>query len=550
MNVIESIQNELLSFIKHYFTLTKIPESLVIDLNTDENKSQFGDLNCNAALILAPELKKNPREIAQEIAQNFSHPYIDSMEVAGPGFLNIFLTNQAYKTLAQNIFIDKTSFFQPGNTIRIPQDYSLEFVSANPTGPLHLGHGRGGIIGDVLGNILRFLKNHVTKEYYINDAGAQMQKLGRSFKIRCQQELGQRIEMPEDSYHGIYLVDLAHECVKEFGPSILEKDDSFFISYAKQHLLAHIRHTLEEYGIFFDVWFSEKTLHEDSSITKAIDILEQKGYTYKDEGALWFKSTEFGDDKDRVLRKANGQLTYVAADIAYMLNKFERGATKLIMVLGQDHHSYVQRLKGILEALGRNPDDLTVILYQLVTLKEQGKQLRMSKRAGKMVTLRDIIETVGKDVARFFYLNKKADAHLDFDIDLALKHTDENPVYYIQYAYVRTKSILQNAQSKSAFADYTATDLEHIGPDEYMIIKKILSLKSLLKDIGHNYQTHLLAHYTFELAQAFHKYYSKYRIIDPENIQQSRARLALTQIIKETFELCLSLLGISKPEKM
>ncbi len=402
----------------------------------------------------------------------------------------------------------------------------------------------------MLGNVLKFLGHKVTKEFYINDAGAQIKKLGMSLKIRCQQLLGQDVALPEEAYHGEYLIDVAKECIKTHGQSVLDKPDDFFAGYAKEILLKEIQQTLKNYGIQFDVWFSEKTLHDSGAITEELKKLAASNNTYEKDGAVWFKSTDYGDDKDRVLRKSDGELTYVAADIAYLDNKVQRGFDHLIMVLGQDHHSYVSRLKGILQAMGRNPDMLDVILYQLVSIKESGVAVRMSKRTGKFVTLNDIIEAVGTDVARFFYLNRKADAHLEFDVELALKKTDENPVYYIQYAYVRTCSILEKAKETPELSDLTEDDLQGITETDAALIKKIISLKELLNGIGKNYQTHLLTYYLLELAHTFHRYYNDNRVIEPANPAQSKARLLLIKQLKDTFGLSLDLLGISKPEKM
>jgi arginyl-tRNA synthetase len=550
MNKLDIVSQALGEHLIYLFNLT--PEHLkqiTYHLNSDEAKASFGDINSNAALVLAKSLHRQPIKIAQAIITSFKHPLVDRIEVASPGFLNLFLTQDAFKALAQELYHQPTAFFK--SEPHIPKKrYSLEFVSANPTGPLHLGHGRGGIIGDVLSNVLRFLGHTVTKEFYINDAGTQIKKLGLSLAIRCQQLLGQDIELPEDGYHGNYLIELAKQCIAEQGSHVLEKPESFFAQYAKEALLKQIKQTLATYGIHFDVWFSEKTLHDSGAITRELQELTAHGYTYEQDDALWFKSTTFGDDKDRVVRKANGELTYVAADIAYLENKIQRGFDHLIMVLGQDHHSYVTRLKGILQAMGHDPEQLDVILYQLVALKEGGEQLRMSKRAGRLIILEDIIDTVGTDVARFFYLNRKADAHLDFDIELALKKTEENPVYYIQYAYVRLLSILAKSQEHSELASINSHDTEHLTAPEYLLLKKISALKELLTTIGTTYQTHILAYYLFDLAQSFHRYYNKNRVIDLDHPKQSRARLVVVTILKNTFECVLDLLGLTKPEKM
>lgn len=546
-NIIEAISHDLLSHIQHKFSLEKANlKNIEITLNTDSSKQQFGDLTTNAAMMLAKVVGKNPREIAQTIL-DFKHKYIEKLEIAGPGFINLFLTPSGLQELAKQIYLEKDKYFKiQSEVLKI----DCEFVSANPTGPLHLGHGRGAIIGDVLGNISRFLGNNFTKEFYINDAGSQIQKLGNSFKIRCEQELGADAQIPEDGYHGLYLVDLAKQALEKYGKEILNNSPSWFCQYAKEHMLKNIDKTLGDYGVYFDVWFSEKTLHDSGAIENAINKLKNNGYIYESEGALWFKSTVFGDDKDRVLKKNTGEYTYAAADVAYAENKFKRGFDKLIIILGQDHHSYLQRLKGITQALGYNPDNYDVILYQLVTLKESGAVLRMSKRAGRGITLQDVIDEVGKDVARFFYLNRKADAHLEFDIDLALKHSDENPVYYIQYAYVRTNSILEKANNLDDLKDISEKDLENIKSAESILIKKIAHLKSVLTSIASTYQTHQLTYYCLDLAQAFHGYYNLNRVIDENNIQESRARLALVKLVNENLKRCFDLLGIDAPAKM
>ena len=486
MNPIAHIQTAFSSYLQKTFSINEqLAQTCNFNLNVDAARQEFGDLNSNAAMVLAKELKKdsiaarpervegnvrpplkwfdelttsgraNPRTIAQEIIDTFKHPYITKLEIAGPGFINAWLAPKAFHDLAVELISKKEAFFA------LEQDapkhrYDLEFVSANPTGPLHLGHGRGAIIGDVLGNILKFLGHSATKEFYINDAGNQIAKLGQSFKVRCQQELGINAELPEEGYRGEYLVELAKQCISEHGKEVVQQPDEFFATYAKEHLLEKIKQTLEQYGVHFDVWFSEKTLHESGDIDRAIKLLQEHNFIYEHEGALWFASTKFGDDKDRVVRKSSGEWTYAAADIALMLNKVKRGFDHLVMILGHDHHSYAVRLQGIKQALGLDRIDLAVILYQLVTMKASGQLVQMSKRAGTMVTLRDVIDEVGKDVARFFYLNRKADAQLEFDLDLALKKTEENPVYYVQYAYVRTGSILEKAAQEK--------DLGNINP--------------------------------------------------------------------------------------
>jgi len=548
MNIIDQISKEFNEFLIQTFNVDhQLIDTFNFDLNIDPAKHEFGDINANCAMMLARQQKANPREIATQIKDNFIHAHVEKIEVAGPGFLNIFLTNGAYQKLTEQLFEQKENFFKPDNLKK--KNFNIEFVSANPTGPLHFGHGRGGIIGDVLGNILTFLGHSVTKEFYINDAGSQIQKLGKSFKIRCQQVVGLEKKLPEDAYHGQYLLDLAKDALEQYGKDVLQKEEIFFQDYAKEKLLNQVKITLASYGITFDEYFSEKSLHNAGLVQKALAFLDSHDHLFEKEGAVWFKSTAFGDDKDRVIKKSSGELTYVSSDIAYMVNKNKRGFDHLIMILGHDHHSYAVRLEGLRQALELGIP-LDVILYQLVKMKESGELVRMSKRTGKIITLDDIIATVGKDVARFFYLNRKADAQLEFDLDLAMKKTEENPVYYVQYAYVRTKSILEKAKFEEYLTEVDEGDAKYINQPEHFLLKKIVSLKQILQNIEWNFQTHILAYYLIELANAFHKYYSKNRVIDPASPTVSRGRLLLIAELKNTFELCLDLLGISKPERM
>lgn len=551
MNSIEQIQQAFVTHVKT--TLALDDESLLqqcqLLLNLDEAKQEFGNLSTSIAMILARPLKRNPREIAERIIENFVHPLVKRIEIAGPGFINLYVVEQTFSLLAQELFEQKESFFKL-DKLEKKYNYSLEFVSANPTGPLHVGHGRGGIIGDVLGNVLRFVGHTVTKEFYINDAGVQMHKLGESFKIRCFQAAGKHAVMIEDGYHGEYLLDLARQCLREQGEEVLARPESFFVDYAKHAMLEAVKQTLNDYGIHYDVWFSEKTLHESGAIETALAVLQKKDLLFESDGAIWFKTTAFGDDKDRVVKKFTGEYTYVAADIAYLGNKIERGANNLIFVLGHDHHSYVARLNAVKNGLGFGNIPLDVILYQLVKITESGQLVRMSKRAGNMVMLRDIIDAVGKDVARFFYLNRKADAQLEFDLELALKKTEENPVYYVQYAYVRTGSILAKALTDSGFDAIVADDAQYVGMEEAYILKKIVFLKTLINDIATNHQTHLLTYYVLELAHIFHRYYSNVRVIDLTNKNKSSARLLVIIIVRETIATVLKVLGISCPDKM
>lgn len=549
MNVLHSIHQTFLDAIATLAVPAPQLPSFTFELNVDENKQQFGDITSNAAMVVAKTLGKSPREVAGHLIAHFKNEYIEKVEIAGPGFLNFFLTHDAFNTLVKDLTTHGDAFFTLDGTVP-RKKFNIEFVSANPTGPLHLGSGRGGIIGDVLSNVVAFIGHTAVREYYINDAGSQITKLGQSLKVRCQELTGLAAQLPEDGYAGTYMIDLAQQCINEYGVAVIGESDAFFATYATQHLLSMIKNTLTQYGITYDCWFSEKTLHEDGSIQRTLQLLHDRGHLFEHEGALWFRATTFGDDKDRVMRKASGEYTYVAADAAYLKNKADRGFDTIIMVLGHDHHGYVERLQGLRKALGYDNVKLDVILNQLVKMKLEGEQVKMSKRAGTIVTLSDVIETVGQDVARFFYLNKKADAQLEFDLDLALKKTEENPVFYIQYAFVRIVSIIAKAQHNPALENIGIQDAANLSTQERFLIKKIVSLKQLLVDISLHYQTHLVAHYAIDLATAFHRYYAAHRVIDPNNIPQTRARLLMIRTVGNTLSTVFKLLKISQPTSM
>lgn len=561
MNLISHIKNLLCVIIQDLYAISvlSIP-GLDVTINDNGNQS-FGDMSTNAAMVVAKHAKQNPRVIALQIQAKLleqGEGVIEAVDIAGPGFLNITISQNAWGKVVSALFNNMHGYFKLTADEKKLR-YLIEFVSANPTGPVHLGAGRNGIIGDVLAKTLTFLGHSVDKEYYINDAGSQIGLLGRSLQARCLSLLGQETEVPEGGYVGEYIMELAELCVKEHGKDLINKSEAFFSDYAKTMLLVQIKKTLQEYGIEFDTWFSEQTLHEGGQIEKIFESLKAKEMAYEQDGALWFKSTEFGDDKDRVLRKTSGEVTYIAPDIAYHKNKFDRGYDRLIDILGQDHHGYIKRLKATMEALGYPADHLDVILYQLVSIKIDDEFVKMSKRAGTFTKLQDILDTVGPDVARFFYLNRKADAHLEFDLTTALKKTDENPVFYLQYAYVRASSLIVKAGNDSIFADYVSllqqnkldeTVLFGLGENEYNVVKKILSFHSLIRAVSQSYQTHLLAYYALELAHTFHNYYANNRIINSDEVQTTKVRLLMTILVKDALKMCLNLLGVSCPEKM
>jgi arginyl-tRNA synthetase len=535
-------------------------------LNIDKDSSH-GDISTTVALQLAKLTKKSPRAIAQELQTFFTsnseadavlREILTTCTIAGPGFLNFTFSDAAWKQFSCDLLTEGSDFFKSTNLPKLK--VLVEFVSANPTGPLHLAHGRNAIIGDVLCSILTFLGHDVTREFYINDAGNQVNKLGASLKIRYLNCLGIEGEIPEGCYSGLYLKDAAENLFKEVGDSKKDENDAFFSAYAIDAMLKLIKKNLAEYGVTFDHWTSEKSIHQSGAVEKVVAELTARGMTYEAEGALWLRSTDFGDDKDRVLRKQDGALTYLAPDTAYYNYLLSQGYDKLVNVLGQDHHGYATSRNASLKALGLDTSKLTCLLYQLVLMKKNDVYVRMSKRAGAFEQLSDIIQTVGRDVARYFYLNRKADAHLELDLEQALKQNDENPVYYIHYAYVRTESLLAKAREAmpelAGFIDEqlagntSSATLTTFPKTAESLIKKILSLKDLLEVIGNNNQTHMLAYYTYELASLFHNFYAHTRIIVADDVAATRDAIVIVCIVRRTLQLCLDLLGLSKPKSM
>lgn len=550
-----------------HFSLTPEQVQPITFQLTDEKEAKMGDIASNAALMLTRILKKNPRRIAEEIISACQKSpelseYIEKIDIAGPGFLNFTLKKNFWNLLLGQLNTPHNFFTHDyrasGKSL---QKYLIEFVSANPTGPMHLGHGRNAILGDILARVLRYVGHTVDTEFYINDAGSQIGKLGISLKARILQVLdpenshhSSEFEMPEGGYHGEYITDLARELCKHENleyQAAQEKSSEYYAQYALEKMLELQKRDLLDYGVSIQNWFSEKSLYqknldhpeEQSPIDRVLKILEEKQLVYREDGALWFKATEFGDDKDRVLQKADGSYTYITPDIAYHAHKFDRGYDHIIDILGQDHHGYVLRLKGTMEALGYNSKKLDVILYQLVSLTENDVAVKMSKRAGTFTTVRDIIQTIGKDAARFFYLNKKADAHLEIDLSVALKQSNENPVYYLQYAYVRTGALLKKAEAAGLSIPDSLDNLD-FNFDEILVIKKMAQLRSVLSGIAETYQTHLLAFYALELAHVFHRFYTNNIIIDKSNKEQSERRLALTHAVREVLGLIHELLGL------
>jgi arginyl-tRNA synthetase len=533
------------------------PGSLAIELDTP-NLSQHGDYATNVAFNLARSLRRSPRDMAAQVVANIKDPdhVILRTEIAGPGFINIFIQPSAWHDVLLEILERRSAYGlqDSGSGKRV----QVEFVSANPTGPLHIGHGRGAATGDVLANILTACGYEVEREYYINDAGNQMDTLGRSLYYRYRESLGENVAFPEGHYQGDYMRELARQFVEEEGTeyqkSPLDNVLPVFTRFAGLKILDGIREDLDRFGVHFDHWFSEQTLHDTNALLGTIDALIARGYVYESDSAKWFRSTTFGDEKDRVVIRSNGVSTYFAADLAYHRNKFERGFDTVIDIWGADHHGYVERMMAGAQALGRDRDDLRIILVQLVNLLRGGRPVAMSTRAGEFVTLREVIDEVGKDAARFIFLTRRSDSPLDFDLDVAKSQSNENPVYYVQYAHARLCSIFEVARQRG---------IPYQGPTgigravvERLVLPEELNLLKLLGEYPHviakcaaALQSHFIPYYLHELVSHFHSYYNQNRIIS-EDAELTEARLAMADAIRMVVANAMKLLGVGAPEKM
>jgi arginyl-tRNA synthetase len=530
------------------------------NINTDEieiiievpKQKEYGDYATAVALQIAQKNKKPPRLIAEKLVTFLEgSPLIEKVEVAGPGFINFFLNEKALwetiKDIRKNL----------DELVKIPpkkKKIQLEFGSINPTGPMHIAHARGVTIGDSLANLFRRIGWNTEKEFYINDAGTQIDLLGESLYARYMQLQGKEYEIPEEGYHGTYLIDLAKELLnqKEEIEKLSDNEKKeFFKNYALKRMLENIRKTLLNFGVEYDVWFSEKTLHESGKIKEVLDILEKRGFSYYKDGAIWFASTKFGDEKDRVLVKSDGKPTYFLADIAYHLNKIERGFDWIIDVWGADHHGHVTRLKGAIQALSFSKDILEIILVQVVKLMKGNEEIKMSKRTGDFVTLDEVQEEVGRDPIRFFFLLRSPESQLDFDLELAKKQSLENPVYYVQYAHARCCSILKNAESQGYnLSELDNADLSLLKEEkEKELILTLLRYPEKLEDITRTLEIHQLPFYLLNLSSLFHGYYDSYKVL-VEDKSLALARLALIDCIRIIIKDALNILGVSAPEKM
>lgn len=515
----------------------------------------FGDASTPLAMGLSKLLKKAPRKIAEDIINSIENKsFLKKIDIAGPGFINFTFTDEYLQSSLQKLLLSEKSFLREdiGKGKRI----LVEFVSANPTGPLHIGHAKGAAVGNSLCNLLEEMGFSVEREYYINDAGRQIKMLGLSVYARYQQLLGRDFGFPEDGYRGQYideeassLREFAGEKYKDVPFETCEKE---ITDWAYKRMLGLIKKDLKYFAVKdFSNWISERQLHEKGEVLDAIEDLRSRGHIYEKDNALWFRSTDFGDDKDRVVIKSDGEYTYFASDIAYHKDKLDRGFDIIIDIWGADHHGYVPRIESVMKAFGYDSSKFRVILVQMVNLLKHGEPFQMSKRAGNFVTLSEVVDLVGADNTKFIFLTRKSDSHLDFDIDVVTATSAENPVYYVQYAYARINSILKNAQEKaidiSSIEDIRLSLLTN--KEELSLIKKLLAYPMALESAARSYEPHRITFYLQELAKMFHSYYHKYKVLtdDPDT---AKARLALCQAIKTVLQDALGILGVSSPDKM
>lgn len=528
----------------------QIPE-FVIEVPKD---SGHGDFACNVAMLLARQARMAPRQIAEIIISHIdlqAEEVLEKIEVAGAGFINFFLNNHWLYDIPEMVVRMGERF---GDNPRVNKKVQVEFVSANPTGNLHMGNARGGALGDTLANVLVRAGFDVEREFYINDCGNQIEVFSQSLEARYLQLMGQDVAFPENGYAGQDVVDTVKNIIRDFKDRLLtmssEERRQQMVDYALQEKLRYIKSTMNDFGIHYDVWFSEKKLHEAGKIEEIINYLQDHDYIYEHEGARWFKTTLFGDEKDEVLVRANGLPTYFAADIAYHKDKFERGFDWVINVWGADHHGHVARMKGAMQAIGYDPNRLDIVLMQLVRLYRGGQIVRMSKRTGTIVSLDELIEEVGKDAARFFFVMRSPESHLDFDMELAKQQSQENPVYYVQYAHARIMSIFRQARAAGVeIPQPEQVDYTRLGEEELQIVRKIADFPEEIAIAARNLAPHRIARYVLDLAGLFHSFYNHQRVLNEDKALQD-GRLILMESVRITLKNALDILGVSAPEQM
>lgn len=566
-----------------------LPEQLNITIEVERARQKgHGDFASNVAMVLAKQARSAPRELADKIAMALpASEFIEKVEIAGPGFINFYLTPAATQQVIPDILAQTGAFGRSG--LGAGGRVQVEFVSANPTGPLHVGHGRGAAYGATVANLLEAVGFNVQREYYVNDAGRQMDILAASVWLRYLDLCGETINFPVNGYKGDYVWDISASLHRQYGDRFRHSSTTVLASlpadegepsgdkeahidglvqrakdllgdedYRLVHrqgldeILVNIRNDLKEFGVEYDEWFPESTLVASNAVAQAVERLQQSNHVYEKDGALWFRSTDYGDEKDRVVIRDNGQHTYFAADIAYHMNKFERGFERVIDIWGADHHGYVPRVKAALAAIDDGPAKLEVLLVQFAVLYRDGKKVQMSTRSGEFVTLRELREEVGNDAARFFYVLRKCEQHMDFDLDLAKSQSNDNPVYYIQYAHARVRSVFRQLKEKNMHHDVVAgnNNLERLHEKhERDLLAQLERFPETIEQAALKYEPHLLAHYLRDLANHFHTYYNAHTfLVDDDDLRN--ARLNLIESTRQVISNALTLLGISSPDSM
>lgn len=524
------------------------------DIELEENNivietpkvKDHGDFSTNVAMQLTRQLRQNPRMIAEKIVANIESENVEKMDIAGPGFINFILSKGRFTKVIEEVLSKRENFGQqPSNGIKV----NLEYVSANPTGSLHLGHARGAAWGDSCARIMKKAGYDVTREYYVNDAGNQITNLALSLNARYRQAHGIETEIGQDGYLGEDVKQKAEQLAKDYPEKYLEPTEENLKFFRKEGIkfeLDKIKADLDNYRVHFDVWSSEQTIRDSGDVDRALKVLDEKGYTYESEGALWFKTTELGDDKDRVLRKTDGSYTYLVPDIAYHNDKYKRGYDLLVDFLGADHHGYIPRLKASMQALGNDPDKLNVDIIQMVRLVSDGKEVKMSKRLGNATTINELCDSVGVDAARYFFVQRALDSHLDFDIELAKSQSNDNPVYYAQYAHARMCSIQKQAKDielADSFEDLT-------DEKEIELMKTLQEFNKVIIESAKTRQVHKVCHYIQTLASKFHSFYNACKVIDRDNMKLSSQRLALVKATQIVLANALETVGVEAVESM
>jgi arginyl-tRNA synthetase len=539
----QELKQSLSQAVSDAYGIELLPENIVIEI--PKRKDQ-GDFSSNAAMQLTKILKKPPREIAQKIADSFQNENVEKLEIAGPGFLNFTLRKNRYGQILADILEKKQDF---GNGAPNHIKVNLEYVSANPTGSLHLGHARGAAWGDSISRIMKKAGYDVTREYYVNDAGNQIANLALSLWARYCQAHGIDEQIGPDGYAGADVQEKGAELAKKYPGQYLEKTAANLDFFCKEGIdfeLAKIREDLDRYRVHFDVWSSEQKLRDDGKVDIILEKLGERGYLYEQDGALWFRSTDFTDDKDRVLRKQDGSLTYLVPDIAYHNDKYSRGYDILVDFFGADHHGYIPRLKASMDALGNDSSKLNVDIIQMVRLVQNGEEVKMSKRLGNATTINDLVDQVGVDAARYFFVARALDSHLDFDLDLAMSKSNDNPVFYAQYAHARICSILKACDDYPEPENFDGL----VHEKEIELIKTLSEYPNVVSETARTRQVHRITHYIQNLASKFHSFYSVCKVNDPANPDQSAQRTALLEAVKIVLADALNLIGVEAVETM